>query len=117
MATPAAIVAGTIITAAIVTNMSPMLKWTLAVIAGGGAAGLVQGTTVLARGLSTASTGGLGNPLFATIELTGSVFTSVMTFFVPVFGIILLGLLSFVFGRLLLRKFGKRAAVPPVMVS
>src|SRR5438105_11528773 len=57
MATPAAIVAGTIITAAVVTNMSPMLKWTLAVIAGGGAAGLVQGTTVLARGLSTASTG------------------------------------------------------------
>src|SRR5438876_9605685 len=63
MATPAAIVAGTVVTAAIVTNTSPMLKWTLAIIAGGGAAGLVQGTTVLARGVSTATTGGLGNPL------------------------------------------------------
>src|SRR5882672_5938670 len=36
MATPAAIVAGTVATAAVVTNMSPMLKWTLAIIVGGG---------------------------------------------------------------------------------
>src|SRR5580765_746169 len=43
LTTPAAIVAGTIATAAMVSGMSPMLKWTLAIIAGGGAAGLVQG--------------------------------------------------------------------------
>src|SRR5947208_5493404 len=71
IATPAAIIAGTIITASMVSGMSPFLKWTLAIIAGGGTAGLVQGTTVVARGLSTASTGGLANPLFATIELGG----------------------------------------------
>jgi hypothetical protein len=118
MATPAAIVAGTIITAAIVTNMSPMLKWTLAVIAGGGAAGLVQGTTVLARGVSTATTGGLGNPLFATIELTGSLFTSILTLLVPVFGVLLLALLAFAFVRLILRKLEKRpAAVPPLVTG
>src|SRR6187549_3150374 len=68
IATPAAIVAGTIVTASMVGGMSPFLKWTLAVIAGGGAAGLVQGTTVVARGTSTATTGGIGNPIFATIE-------------------------------------------------
>jgi len=67
IATPAAIVAGTVITASMVSDMSPLLKWTLAAIAGGGAAGVVQGTTVLARGASTALTGGLGNPIFATI--------------------------------------------------
>ena len=33
IATPAAVVAGTIITASLVTDMSPMLRWTLAVIA------------------------------------------------------------------------------------
>src|SRR5436305_9635077 len=73
MATPAAIVAGTVVTAAIVTNMSPMMKWTLAIIAGGGAAALVQSATVVARGISTGTTGGMGNPLIATIELGGSV--------------------------------------------
>src|SRR5437879_3587681 len=50
IATPAAIIAGTIVTAAMVGHMSPFLKWGLAVIAGGGAAGLVQGTTVFVRG-------------------------------------------------------------------
>src|SRR5215471_8006470 len=43
IATPSAIIAGTIVTASVVTGMSPFLKWTLAVIAGGGAAALVQG--------------------------------------------------------------------------
>src|SRR6185295_4959510 len=59
-ATPAAVIAGTIVMASMVGDMSPFLKWTLAVIAGGGAAGLVQGATVVARGASTATTGGIG---------------------------------------------------------
>src|SRR5580765_3733740 len=83
ISTPAAIIAGTIITASLVTGMSPFMKWTLAIIAGGGAAGLVQGTTVVARGLSTASTGGLGNPFFATIELGGSLITSIVSVLIP----------------------------------
>jgi hypothetical protein len=46
IATPAAVVAGTMVTASLVTHLDPFLKWTLAVIAGGGMAGLVQGATV-----------------------------------------------------------------------
>src|SRR5215510_9966335 len=99
LATPAAIVAGTIITAAMVTNTSPMLKWTLAAIAGGGAAGLVQGTTVLARGVSTATTGGLGNPFFATIELGGALFTSILALLAPLLAVGLIGVFLFVIGR------------------
>src|SRR5882672_6632817 len=57
IATPAAIVAGTLVTASLATDLSPFLKWTLAIIAGGGAAGMVQGTTVVARGASSAGTG------------------------------------------------------------
>src|ERR1043165_6439860 len=71
VATPAAVVAGTIVTASMVTDVSPFLRWTLAAIAGGGIAGAVQGTTVLARGVSLATTGGLGNPIVATVELGG----------------------------------------------
>src|SRR5438445_1621214 len=71
IASPAAVVAGTLITASLVTDISPFLKWTLAVIAGGGAAGLIQGTTVVARGASSTGTGGLANPLLATAELGG----------------------------------------------
>jgi Domain of unknown function (DUF4126) len=117
MATPAAIVAGTVATAAMVTDMSPMMKWTLAIIAGGGAAGIVQSTTVVARGISTGATGGLGNPIFATIELAGSVFMSVMTILVPVFGVILLGLIVFGLIRLLRRKFIRKQRPAPTAVA
>jgi hypothetical protein len=83
LAGPAAVVAGTLVTASLVTDMSPFLKWTLAAIAGGGMAGLVHGTTSLARGASTLSTGGLANPLLATAELGGAVVTSLMAILVP----------------------------------
>ena len=112
MATPAAIVAGTVITAAMVSNTSPMLKWTLAAIAGGGAAGLVQGTTVLARGVSTATTGGLGNPFFATIELGGALFTSVLALLAPLLAVGLIAVVLFVVGRKIVQKTRKAEPNP-----
>ena len=92
--TPAAIVAGTVVTASMVSDVSPFLRWSLAVIAGGGVAGAVQATTVLARGFSLTSTGGLGNPLVATAELGGSILTSLAAILAPLFAMFLVVLLS-----------------------
>jgi hypothetical protein len=92
-----------------VGDMSPFLKWTLAVIAGGGAAGVVQGTTVLARSASTATTGGLGNPLVATAELGGAVLTSIIAVLAPFLVIILLALFVLFFSR----KFVNRSRKSP----
>lgn len=83
IASPAALIAGTIITASMIQDMSPMLRWTLAVIAGGGAAGLVQAKTVVVRALSTLTTGGLGNPIVASGELAGAATVSALAIFVP----------------------------------
>jgi hypothetical protein len=69
IAMPAAVVAGTIITAAVMTEMSPMLRWSLAAIAGGGTAGVIQAGTTMVRGGSTLSTGGLGNFAVSSGEL------------------------------------------------
>src|SRR5688500_18601248 len=66
LATPAAFVAGTIASAAVMTDLPPLVKWTTAVIAGGGAAGLMQSTTAAMRANSTLMTGGLGNFALAT---------------------------------------------------
>jgi hypothetical protein len=107
IATPVAVIAGTLVTASMVSDMSPFLKWTLAVIAGGGTAGLVQGTTVLTRGASTLTTGGLANPMFATIELGGAVFTSVLAIIAPLLALGLMFGLLVIFGRKLLRKSRK----------
>jgi hypothetical protein len=105
LSTPAAVIAGTIITASMVSGMSPFLKWTLAVIAGGGAAGLVQGATVLGRGASTVTTAGFGNPLFATIELGAAVITSIAALLAPVALVVLLVVVFVLIGRKLYRRF------------
>lgn len=78
IATPAAVVAGIIVTASAVGGMTPFLKWTLAVIAGGGAAGIVQVATGLTRATSTVTTGGLGNFLVATMEIGGATTLSLL---------------------------------------
>jgi len=109
VATPAAIIAGTVATASLVTDISPFLKWTLALIAGGGIAGLVQGATVGLRATSTASTAGIGNPLFSTLELVGSIVTALLAVLVPILCLALVAFLCifvmrkagrFIFGRI-----------------
>ena len=111
VASPAAVIAGTIVTASMVSDMSPFLKWTLAVIAGGGAAGLVQGTTVLTRGASLASTAGLANPVVATMELGGAVITSVMAIIVPLLVLALLVLFLAIAGRKIYRRRARAQVV------
>src|SRR5437867_2191163 len=93
LASPAAVIAGTLVTASLATDVSPFLRWTLAAIAGGGIAGLVQGATVITRGASSAGTGGLANPILATAELGGSLLTSILSIFMPVLVVLLIGAL------------------------
>jgi hypothetical protein len=104
IATPAAAVAGTIVTASMVSGMSPWMQWTLAIMAGGGAASLVQGMTVLTRAASTATTGGLANPVFATVEWGLSFGTTVLSIVAPLLVVIALGLVAVVAGRKLWRR-------------
>jgi hypothetical protein len=103
IASPAAIVAGIVVTASVITDMDPLWRWTLAVVAGGGLAGAVQGSTVLVRAASTATTGGLANPVVATGELAGAVAISILALLVPV-----LALLAVVVGILLTTLWVRR---------
>jgi hypothetical protein len=87
--TPAAVIAGTVVTASVVTDVDPWLQWTLAVIAGGGAAGLVQASTMALRGVTSLATGGLGNFIVATGELFGSFFASLIAVLFPLIALAL----------------------------
>src|SRR4030042_4138125 len=69
VASPAAIIAGMVATASMVIDVSPFLKWTLALIAGGGAAAIVQGVTVTLRTKSSPLTAGMGNVFVSSLEL------------------------------------------------
>ena len=83
LATPLAFVAGTIVAAAVMTDLPPMVKWAAAVIAGGGIAGLTQSVTTVVRAKSTVLTGTLGNPAIATAEFGGSLLVSLLALAAP----------------------------------
>ena len=86
IASPAAVAAGTFLSGAFMPELlgDGPLKWAVALIAGGGTSGVVQAATLLTRGTSTATTGGLGNPLVSTLELFGSVLTTVFSVLIPI---------------------------------
>ena len=109
LATPAAVVAGTLVSAAVITDLPPMLKWTTAIIAGGGVAGLTQGVTALLRAKSTVLTAGVGNPVIATAELGGSLLVSLLALAAPL--IALLVVIVFLwFAMRLIRRIARSAS-------
>lgn len=79
IASPAAVVAGSGMTALVLEgNTDPVIQWSLAIIAGGGVTAAVQGATVITRGVSTAVTAGIGNPVVSTGENVASLILSIL---------------------------------------
>ena len=107
IAMPAAVVAGTMMTGAMTGEMSPLLKWSLAAIAGGGAAAAVQTITTVVRGTSSATTGGIGNPIVSTGELAGSAGITAMALFIPIAAVVILTMIIFYLGYRLTKKKSK----------
>jgi hypothetical protein len=88
-AVPIATVAGIFLTASVVTDIDPFWRWTLAVIAGGGIAASTQLATTKARVASTATTGGVANPILSTIEAASSTVLSVLAVIWPIVALVL----------------------------
>ncbi|MEX2535258.1 MAG: DUF4126 domain-containing protein [Trueperaceae bacterium] len=84
VATPAALVAGTLVASTVFPDVAPWLDWTAAAIVGGGAAGSVQAITSIARAASSGTTGGLGNSVVSTGELAGAFVLSLLSLLAPV---------------------------------
>ena len=94
-AAPSAVVAGVLTTASQVADMHPMLAWSVAIVAGGGAAGAVQGLTTITRQLSTLATAGFGNPVFSTFEAGASIGLAVIAITLPIAAAVILLLLVY----------------------
>lgn len=112
LATPAALCAGTLVSAAVMADLPPLVKWTTAAIAGGGAAGLTQGITSLLRLKSTALTAGFGNHALASGELGGALGLSLLALAAPAAAVAVAALFGF-FAILLLRRLLRRNPRPP----
>jgi hypothetical protein len=111
LATPLAVVAGIVVSAALFTGMPAYLRWALALIAGGGSAGLVQGATTLVRLKSGLLTAGLANPLVAVAELAGALVLALLALLVPLLALALaVGLVLAAFRLAKRVAFGRGAA-------
>ena len=110
---PLSTVAGLGITAALLgSDVSPALRWILAVIAGGGTAIATSTATAGIRAASTTTTAGLGNGLFSTREAGTSTILSIIAIALPIVGVIIV-ILLFVLIRRLVRKLRNRKKAAP----
>src|SRR5262249_42558275 len=107
---PAAAAAGVLVSVSSFVGMSPFLRWTLAIIAGGGLAAFVHSATGAARAASTVTTGGLANPAVAAAEAASATLLSVLAIAAPVAALALLALLVFLAWRLISRSAKRRSA-------
>lgn len=101
---PVAMGAGTLLMASTLIEIEPWLRWAVALVAGGGVAGLTHFGTSLGRIGSTATTGGLANPVYATMELGMATVLTILAIALPLGSLILI----IVLGRRLFIKRLKR---------
>jgi len=95
VAVPLAAVAGTAVMMSTVADLSPVITWALAIIAGGGTAAAIAGSSSTTRLASTATTGGIANPIVSTLETGTSVVMSVLSIFIPILAVILVFIILF----------------------
>jgi hypothetical protein len=115
IASPLGVVSGVILFAASVTELDPFLHWSLAIIAGGGSAAVMQGGTVATRLASTATSGGFANFVFSTFELVAGFLLAIISIVAPILAVMLVlvacGCLYYI-GRGVIRTFFGRGLEP-----
>jgi len=111
-ATPIKVMAGMLITASVIVELSPLLSWTLAIILGGGAAlgGSVISNTAHAG--STAATGGVANPILSLFESVTAFILSILSIVIPVLALLLFVILAVIVVKIYGRLRRKRLAGP-----
>lgn len=96
VAVPLAAIAGTAVMVSTVANLDPVVTWSLAIIAGGGTATAIKGAGAAGRLASTATTGGLANPIVSTVETGTAVVVSIASIFAPFLAAVLVCIILFI---------------------
>ena len=80
---PTAVAVGTMLTAANLGELDPVWRYSLALLVGGGTAGIIETFTSATRLASTSLTGGMGNPLVSTTEVMSATTLSILALTLP----------------------------------
>jgi hypothetical protein len=104
IATPLAAIAGFVVMASTMVDISPTMTTILAIIAGSGSASAMQGLTTTTRLASSVKTAGLGNPVVSTAETGTAITLSSLAIFLPIVAVILVviifGLIYWIYKKL-----------------
>lgn len=106
IAVPLTGVAGTIVTASSLTDLSPAVTWALAIVAGGGAATAIRTTSAATRAVSTATTAGTANPVIGLAETGTAIGLSALSIFAPLVAaaVAVIGLIVFIWVMMKLKN-------------
>lgn len=110
IASPAAIIAGVMMMSSTLSDTHPALQWGASIIAGGGVSGTIQIGTVATRAVSTATTGGLGNPIVSTIEAGACIVCTILAILLPIIALFLVILLVGFSGKQVQKRFFKNSS-------
>jgi Domain of unknown function (DUF4126) len=88
IAAPVAIAAGIAAAAGVMVGLPEWARWLTAIGAGGAVTTAGHAINAIGRAKTGVASGGLGNPLYATGELAGSMLLSVFALLLPLFAVI-----------------------------
>jgi hypothetical protein len=86
---PVAVAAGIVVAAGVMVGLPDWVRWFAAIGIGGAVTTTGHALTAIGRAKTGAISGGLGNPLFATGELAGSLLLATFALLLPFFALVL----------------------------
>lgn len=114
LAGPAAVIAGAAAAASVMTDLPPHVMWPVAIIAGGGVAGLTKGGAAVVRTKTGLATAGAANPIVSTAETLGALGLAVFAIAVPILVLLaVIVLVVAVLGRAARFLFRRRPPAAP----
>ena len=107
IAAPVAVAAGIVAAAGVIVGLPDWLRWFTAIGAGGAVATAGHALNAVGRAKTGLASGGLGNPVYSTAELGGSILLAGLAFLLPL--IALLTVIAIVAWLLYRRRRRERA--------
>lgn len=86
---PVAVAAGVVVAAGVMVGLPDWLRWAAAIGVGGAVTTTGHALTAIGRAKTGALSGGLGNPLYATAELAGSLLLATFAVLLPFIALVM----------------------------
>ncbi|MEL7331383.1 MAG: DUF4126 domain-containing protein, partial [Cyanobacteria bacterium J06560_2] len=86
---PASVIAGTYLTGAFAADLPSLLQWSLALVAGGGIAGSINGLTGVTRLATNSATGGAATPVTSSLEWMSALVLAILAITLPLLALVI----------------------------